>query len=129
MVAVHSLVLEVIKKYSVDEKRIYVTGESGGGVGTWYMVMRWPELFAAAIPVCGVGDPRMAEVIKKVPIRTFHGALDNVVPVKATRSMVEAIKKAGGDITYIEYPEVTHSSWRPAWKDPETIKWLFEQTK
>lgn len=87
MTAVHSLALEVIKKYPVDEERVYVTGQSMGGMGTWYMVMRWPELFAAAIPVCGVGDPRMAEAIKEVPIRTFHGALDKKIPPETTRAM------------------------------------------
>lgn len=129
MTAVHSLALEVIKKYPVDEERVYVTGQSMGGMGTWYMVMRWPELFAAAIPVCGVGDPRMAEAIKEVPIRTFHGALDKKIPPETTRAMVKALERVEADVTYIEYPEVPHSSWRPAWEDPETIKWLFEQKK
>lgn len=126
-------VLEIIKnidrEYNIDRSRIYITGLSMGGFGTWDMLMRHPSLFAAGMPVCGAADPSMAKVLSDIPIRTCHGSLDTCVPTDATREMYSAIKAFGkGKIKYIEYENVGHDSWENAYSDPENVKWLFSQT-
>jgi predicted peptidase len=123
------LVDAIQKEYSVDPKRIYVTGLSMGGFGTWDLISRHPEKFAAAVPICGGGDPKQAEKIATIPIWVFHGAKDGAVKVERSRDMVEALKKAGGSPKYTEYPKEGHASWVPAYKDAEMFKWLFEQKK
>jgi predicted peptidase len=125
------LVLELIgamqKEYSIDPNRIYLTGLSMGGYGTWDLLARRPKLFAAGAPVCGGGDESTAEKIANIPIWVFHGDKDTSVPVARSRTMVEALKKAGGHPKYTEYPGVGHNSWDKAYADPELMKWLFAQ--
>ena len=127
------LVLELIdavrKDYPVDPKRIYITGLSMGGFGTWDVLARRPDLFAAAVPICGGADETTAPTMATIPIWAFHGAKDPAVKVSRTRNMIEALKKAGGEPKYTEYPDVGHNSWVPAFKDPEMMKWLFAQKK
>ncbi|HLW63752.1 MAG TPA: prolyl oligopeptidase family serine peptidase [Gemmataceae bacterium] len=118
-----------VKELPIDDKRIYITGLSMGGFGTWDAIARKPELFAAAVPICGGGDVKTAERIAKIPIWVFHGAKDNAVKVERSRSMVEALKKAGGEPKYTEYPDVGHDSWVPAYKDADMFAWLFAQKK
>ena len=124
------LVMEVIakmqKEHPIDTDRIYVMGLSMGGYGSWHLIQRYPDMFAAAVPICGGGDPTNAERIK-TPVWVFHGAKDSVVPVGRSREMVEAIRAAGGKPKYTEYPELNHNSWTPAFEDPELLKWLFSQ--
>jgi len=84
-------------------------------------------LFAAAVPVCGGGDPSRSKRIAHLPIRAFHGQKDNVVPTEGSREIVEALKKAGSKVKYTEYPGVGHNSWTPAWSEKELIPWLFKQ--
>jgi len=117
------------KEFSIDAKRLYVTGLSMGGYGTWDLVARKPELFAAAVPICGGADEMTAGKIAKLPIWTFHGAKDTAVKVSRSRNMIEALKKAGGQPKYTEYPDVGHDSWVPAYKDPEMYQWLFAQKR
>jgi predicted peptidase len=117
------------KDYSIDGRRIYITGLSMGGYGTWDLMARKPELFAAAVPICGGGDEATAEKIKNIPVWVFHGAKDGAVKVERSRRMVEALKKAGGKPIYTEYPEVGHDSWNPAYKDAKMFAWLFAQKK
>jgi predicted peptidase len=125
--------LELIEKsvqdLPVDPKRIYITGLSMGGYGTWDIIARRPELFAAAAPVCGGADEATAEPIKDLPIWVFHGAKDTAVKPARSRNMVEALKKAGSKVEYTEYPDVGHNSWDNAYRDPEFYKWLFAQRK
>jgi predicted peptidase len=123
------LVKAIEKEFSIDPNRIYITGLSMGGYGTWDIIVRHPDMFAAAVPVCGGGDPSQAEKIAKLPIWVFHGGKDKVVPPQRSREMVEAIKKAGGEAKYTEYPDVGHDSWVKAYKDADMMKWLFEQKK
>lgn len=127
------LVLELldtmIKELPIDTKRIYLTGLSMGGFGTWDLISRHPEKFAAAVPICGGGDPKQADKLVKMPIWVFHGAKDTAVKVERSRDMVEAIKKAGGNPKYTEYPNEAHASWVPAYKDEEMFKWLFAQKR
>jgi predicted peptidase len=122
--------LEALRKeFRIDARRIYITGLSMGGYGTWDVLVRRPELFAAAVPVCGGGDEAQAGVIAKIPIWAFHGAKDQAVRVERSRNMVAALKKAGGNPRYTEYPDVGHDSWVPAYRDPELYSWLFAQKR
>lgn len=113
----------------IDPNRLYITGLSMGGFGTWEAIQRKPDLFAAAVPICGGGDVTKAVRLTKIPIWVFHGAEDQLVNPKWSQDMVEAIKKAGGNPKYTEYPDVGHHSWIPAYSDPELFKWLFSQQK
>ncbi|OGQ79531.1 MAG: hypothetical protein A2289_05645 [Deltaproteobacteria bacterium RIFOXYA12_FULL_58_15] len=113
----------------IDTERIYVTGVSMGGYGTWEAVQRWPGDFAAAVPICGGGDPTRANTLVNMPIWAFHGIDDDVVPVAETRQMIEAIRRGGGEPRYTEYPAVNHAAWEPAYREPGLIEWLFTQRK
>jgi predicted peptidase len=127
------LLVELIAKlqaeYPIDADRLYVMGLSMGGYGTWDMIERYPKMFAAAVPICGGGDETQAKLIAKIPVWAFHGAKDTAVPVGRSRNMIQAIKAAGGEPKYTEYPEVDHFAWVPAFKDPEMLKWLFSQKR
>jgi predicted peptidase len=117
----------VEKEFSIDPLRIYVTGQSIGGYGTWDILLRHPNRFAAAVPVCGAGDPAQAKSIAHIPIWVFHGDQDTIVPTKGSREMVEALKQADSKVKYTEYKGVGHNSWSLAWKEKDTISWLFKQ--
>ena len=125
--------LELVEKLAaelpVDKSRIYITGISMGGFGTWDAIQRRPELFAAAIPVCGGGDVAQAPKLKDMPIWAFHGDKDSVVMPRRTKDMVEAIAKAGGSATLSLYPGVDHNSWTATYSNPQVLAWLFEQKK
>lgn len=126
-------VLELIEalcnEHPIDKDRIYLTGLSMGGYCTWDLISRRPELFAAAIPVSGGGDPAQAQKLVKLPIWAFHGGADPLVPVARPRDMIAAIKKAGGEPKYTEYKGVGHDAWTPTYKDSKVLDWLFEQKK
>ncbi|MCM3874070.1 MAG: prolyl oligopeptidase family serine peptidase [Pyrinomonadaceae bacterium] len=127
------LVLEILDRvradYSVDSGRLYVMGMSLGGYGTWDILVRRPRTFAAAIPICGGGNPSKAAVIARTPIWVFHGDEDESVNVSESRRMVAALKKAGGQPRYTEYKGVGHNSWVPAFKEPDFLSWLFAQSR
>jgi predicted peptidase len=116
-------------EFSIDEKRIYITGLSMGGYGTWDAISRRPELFAAAVPICGGGDPELAKQMQVVAIWAFHGDNDEAVPVHRSREMVAALKAAGAHPKYTEYPGVGHDSWTQTYRDPALYAWLFAQKK
>ncbi len=124
-----ALLHSIIKKYPIDTNRIYVTGLSMGGYGTWDIISRYPNMFAAAIPICGGGDEDMADVIKHIPIWNFHGSIDNVVPVERSRNMISAIIAVGGNPKYTEYEGVKHGSWIRAYKEKGLLEWLFSKNK
>lgn len=119
----------LIKNLNIDTNRIYITGLSMGGFGTWDAISRWPEKFAAAVPVCGGGDTAKASVIKNIPVWAFHGDKDNVVMVSRSRNMINKIKKAGGDPKYTEYQGVGHNAWSATYANPAVIEWMFAQNK
>lgn len=121
------LIDQLSKEYPIDEARIYITGVSMGGYGTWDLLARYPQKFAAGVPVCGGGDERTASKLKQIPIWAFHGALDDVVPARQSRTMIEAIRKAGGRPGYTEYPDIKHDSWVQAYQEPHLLPWLFKQ--
>ena len=119
----------VLKEFPVDTDRLYVTGLSMGGYGTWDLVTRSPGRWAAAAPVCGGGDAARIAVAKAVPVWAFHGVLDSAVPVVRTREMIAALEKAGGKPMYSEYPYVNHDSWSNAYGEPELLPWMFAQKR
>lgn len=120
---------QLIENFSVDTDRIYITGMSMGGFGTWDAIARWPDRFAAAVPVCGGGAPSTAERIAHIPIWATHGADDPTVPAEMSRQMIKAIQEAGGQPGYTEYPGVGHFSWLQTYDDEYLIDWLFSQKK
>ncbi len=117
------------KKLTVDKTRTYITGYSMGGFGTWEAIERRPDLFAAAVPICGGGDETRATRITDMPVWAFHGALDQIVKVGRSRNMVNAIVAAEGVPRYTEYPSINHFSWGLAYSDPSMFEWLFIQRK
>lgn len=121
------LVDQVANTYSADPKRLYVTGLSMGGFGSWNLLAEYPGKFAAAIPICGGGDPSKAEKMKETPIWVFHGAKDTAVSIKKSEEMVDALKKAGGNVKFTMYPEAGHDSWTETYNNSEVYKWLLEQ--
>lgn len=130
MALVMELIDRVAAEYPVNKRRIYVTGLSMGGYGTWDLISRCPDKFAAAAPICGGGDEQQASKLVNMPIWVFHGADDTTVPPERSRNMVNAIKEAGGTkIKFTEYPGVGHGSWKPAYADPELMAWMFKQKK
>jgi predicted peptidase len=122
-------VQELRKEFPIDENRIYITGLSMGGYGTWDALSKQPGLFAAAAPICGGGRTANVEKFKNIPIWAFHGADDKTVPVERSREMIEALKAAGANPKYKEYPGVGHNSWAQTYSDPALYEWLFAQRK
>ena len=123
------IIEELVKKLSIDEKRIYLTGYSMGGFGTFHLLAQEPKLFAAGIPIAGGGYPSTAESFKKVPVWVFHGAKDPTVNVSLSRLMVEALKEAGGEPKYTEYPDGDHGIADQVLKDEDVHEWLFAQSR
>jgi predicted peptidase len=123
-------ILDLIKKeFSIDPSRIYVSGQSMGGYGTWDLITKRPDIFAAAIPLCGGGNTAIAANAARVSIWAFHGAVDETVSVNESRNMITAIRKAGGKPRYTEYPDVDHDVWNWAFLEPGLMDWLFAQRK
>jgi lysophospholipase L1-like esterase/poly(3-hydroxybutyrate) depolymerase len=119
----------LLAELPIDRDRLYVTGLSMGGYGTFDLLARFPERWAAAAPICGGGDATRIAAAKQVPLWAFHGANDNVVQVTRTREMVEALVRAGGAPLYSEYPYVRHDSWNIAYGEPELLPWMFAQKR
>ena len=117
------------KDYSIDDDRIYLTGLSMGGYAAWQYGAEKIKTFAAIMPICGGGKVKDAEKLARVPIWAFHGADDTTVAPAKSREMVEAVKKAGGDVRYTEYAGTGHNSWDKAYEEKEAIKWLLSQRK
>lgn len=125
----NALVDQIIKDYRVDKDRVYVTGLSMGGFGTWSLAAAHPEKFAAIAPICGGGDPADARVLAKLPIWVFHGAKDTSVPLKKSEEMVKAIKAVGGNPRFTVYPEAGHDAWTETYNNPEFYDWLLAQKR
>lgn len=117
---------DIVKKYGVDESRIYVTGLSMGGYGTWALASEFPEKFAAIAPVCGGGEPYFAWRMRDIPTWVFHGAKDPVVPLAKSEEMVKAMKKAGANIKFTVYPEAEHDAWTETYDNPQLYNWFLE---
>jgi predicted peptidase len=126
-------VLELLEEFmgahAVDPARVYATGLSMGAFGALDLAARRPELFAAAVAVCGGGDPATAAAARSVPIYALHGALDQVVPVEFARRQVAAVLAAGGSARLTVYPDEAHDVWDRAFADPALAQWLFRQSR
>ena len=121
---------EVQNKYHVDPDRVYCTGLSMGGFGTWDLARAYPGRFAAVVPVCGGGDPMFARSLAHTPVWAFHGEDDPVVPIHRTEEMVDAVKKTGNpEVKFTHYPKVGHDSWVKAYDDPELYEWLLSHKR
>lgn len=121
---------QTIADYSVDTDRLYVTGLSMGGYGTWNIITHYPDYFAAAMPICGGGDPSKADRLVDLPIWAFHGDADPTVPVSGTRDMYNAITAAGGtNIQYTEWMGADHFTWTPTYVRSDVWNWMFNQSK
>ena len=118
---------EMAARYRVDSSRIYVTGLSMGGQGTWDLAIAYPDRFAAIAPICGKVDPGDAAKLKDIPIWVFHGAKDDVVPPEMSENMVNALKAMGSDVKFTLYPDAGHDSWTETYENPEFWEWLLEQ--
>lgn len=129
MKLVIALIQQLKKTMPVDSNRIYITGLSMGGFGTFDAIERYPNLFAAAVPVCGGGDTSKAGTIARVPIWIFHGAEDPAVSPAFALNMLTALTKAGAHPGFTQYPETGHFSWIGAYSDKAMMEWLFRQHK
>lgn len=130
LTAAIELVKKVIKEEGGDASRMYITGLSMGGMGTFEAVYRYPDLFIAATPVCGGGDDvHYDDRVKKVAFRIYHGDVDAVVDVKESRKMNEKLVSLGIPTSYKEYPGVNHNSWDNAFAEPDFISWFFKYKK
>lgn len=118
----------VQKDFKIDSKRVYLTGLSMGGYGTWSLAAKYPDKWAAIVPICGGGDPKDAAKIKHIPCWCFHGDEDKAVRVEESREMIDALKAAGGKPRYTEYAGVAHNSWDRAYETKELYVWLLKQT-
>lgn len=129
--SVDSLALDaieaVMKEPGIDKKRVYVSGVSRGGYGSWHFIGTRPDLFAAAVPVCGGDNPALGKNMVHVAVWAFHGAKDRNVPVGGSRDIIAAMKKSGGKPKYTEYPEGGHNIWEDVQKTPGLLDWLFAQ--
>ena len=128
-----TLLMELIDSYialpNVDPKRVYIMGISMGGIATFDIIARYPKKFAAAIPICGSVNPQRIINTKGVAWRIFHGDSDPAVPVEGSREAYKALRKAGLNVEYIEFPGCTHNSWNPAFNYPDFMQWLFKQKR
>jgi predicted peptidase len=129
-----ALLDQVAGLYRVDLDRVYLTGLSMGGFGTWVLAASEPQRFAAIAPICGggfwmYGFPDRARVIKHIPTWVFHGAKDPVVPLRESEVMVEALKAHGGDVRLTIYPEAGHDSWTETYNNPEFYTWLLQHRR
>jgi predicted peptidase len=125
----HEILQETLAEYAsvVDTRRVYITGISMGGYGTWDAIERWPQDFAAAAPISGAGDPSQVSTVARLPVWAFHGTLDTTVPVAGSRDMIAALTAAGGHPLYTEYPNAKHDIWVRVYSDPTFLAWLFAQ--
>lgn len=127
--ALDGLLDEIESKYRVDKDRVYLTGLSMGGGGTWMLAATHPDRFAAIAPVCGAIRSEAAKVtaskIKDIPVWAFHGAKDPTVPIARTEEMVKELKEAGADPKFTVYPEAKHDSWTETYDNPALYEWFL----
>ena len=124
-----NLLDEIEARYNVDTERVYLTGLSMGGYGTWALGSKYPERFAAVAPICGGGLRFMAFGLTDMPIWVFHGAKDKVVPVEESKEMVKMIKARGGKAKLTVYPEAGHDSWTETYNNPKLYDWFLKHRR
>jgi predicted peptidase len=128
-VALNGLLDDIVKTYAVDENRIYLTGNSMGGYGTWSLAAAYPQRFAALAPICGGGEPETACALKEVPVWAFHGAEDPAVDLQYGQEMVDALRACGGNVRFTVYCGVGHDSWTQTYDNPELYQWFLQQSR
>jgi predicted peptidase len=128
--ALLALLASIREEYRVDSHRIYLTGLSMGGFGSWALATEAPDLFAAVAPICGGGQPHRAKrLLSEIPIWIFHGGKDTVVDPQLSRDMYEALKSVGADVKLTIYPDAGHDSWTETYNNPEFFEWMLAQKR
>ena len=125
----NALLDDIVSRYRIDKSRIYLTGLSMGGFGTWALATAYPDRFAAIAPICGGGNRHFVRRISHLPIWVFHGALDQTVLLEESEEMVEALERAGNKPKFTIYPEAAHDSWTETYENPELYEWFLEHTR
>jgi len=120
---------DIEAKYAVDPRRIYLTGLSMGGFGTWSLAISRPDRFAAIAPICGGSERYLAKNIKDIPVWVFHGAKDTVVPIERSEIMVRALEQLGADVRFTIYPDAGHDSWTETYEKKELYEWFLSHRK
>jgi predicted peptidase len=130
LVPLTALLDEIEGKYKVDKDRVYLTGLSMGGFGTWALAGYSPDRFAAIIPICGGGEPLLARALRQMPVWAFHGGKDPVVPVKRSQELIDALKRSNNEEAKLTiYPEASHDSWSATYDNPEIYEWLLKHKR
>jgi predicted peptidase len=130
LAAANELVKKLSTEEGVDKKQIFISGLSMGGMGTFESVYRYPDMYAAALPICGGGDVNHYDKrVAKVPFWIFHGAADAVVNPQLSRDMVEKLKSLKAEVKYSEYPGVNHDSWKNAFAEKDYLNWMLQHKK
>lgn len=124
-----ALLDQIQKDYKVDPDRVYLTGLSMGGFGTWELASQNPQRFAAIAPICGGGNPASARRMRDLPIWVFHGDADRTVPVALSDEMVAALKKVGNDVKYTRYEGIDHDSWTKTYANEELYTWMLSHKR
>lgn len=124
-----SLIKQIAEEYNVDTDRISLSGISMGGFGTWEIAMQAPELFSAIAPVCGGGMNWRAWYVRNLPIRVYHGRLDDVVPIAQSETMVNSVRVHGGSVDFTIYDDLGHCCWDRAFEETDLISWLANAKK
>ncbi len=127
--AIAQLTDHVAGTLKVDKQRMYITGLSMGGYGTWALLAKHPQLYAAAVPICGGGEPEQAAQMKDVPIWCFHGDKDTTVSISQSEVMVKAVTDAGGSVKFTVYPGVGHNSWTATYANQQVYDWLLSHKR
>lgn len=128
--ALNALLDDVLANLKVDAHRVYLTGLSMGGSGTWYLAARYPQRFAAIVPICGVGNRIAAqERLQNMPVWVFHGDADPIIPISESEKMVEALQSVDGNVRFTVYPGVEHDSWTAAYNTPELYDWFLSHSR
>lgn len=120
---------ETISSYPIDPDRVYLTGLSMGGYGTWHWAVAEPHRFAAIAPICGGSNPSAARKLKNLPVWAFHGGQDNVVPLRESEIMVSALKANNGNVKFTLYPDAGHDSWTQTYNNPELYEWFLQHRR
>lgn len=127
--AVKDLVDEILAKYPIDPDRLYLTGLSMGGFGTWSVGSKFPEPFAAMVPICGGGDPKQIDKLVDMPLWVVHGGADKTVRPSQSYRMIEALRKKQGRVRFTFYPAAGHDTWTATYNDPRLYAWFLEQKR
>jgi len=126
---VSTLIDKIAKDYRVDTDRVYLTGLSMGGFGTWYTALYFPEKFAAIVPICGGGVPQMAHALKNVPVWCFHGDQDLVVPISQSQNMIDSLKPYNDNVKFTVYAGVGHDSWTQTYDNDDIYDWMLSHKR